>query len=400
MNRLLSILLCLLAPCVISAELLDVRSVMVGSNGVVVKPTNWWARLQTVDPAFSNAVNGVASSGVNTAQLVSATNKVMIAVTNQFYPTNNPAGFSPSNTLGNAAFSPTNNFTASTSGAATNLNMWARANFSESGSQRWGAQWFDSRFDLTNTDLGAVFSFSSAGNLTATGFIGDGSLLTGLTNGLVTQSVTNGLPGFSITNPLGSAAFHASTDFLTPSATNGLVTQAVTNGLPGFSVTNGLVTQAVTNGLPGYSITNSLASAAYQATTAFGANTQIITNQVQATNVLLTTSVLTASSQQTNFTIPLLPGSSGNMLKVYTVNTNCYLTFTGTNNSDWNRSVVFYAISNSVSANISFALGSATYRTNSSLNLVVSNGWNRIINIYNMDATGTNLHVSDAGLYR
>lgn len=85
----------------------------------------------------------------------------------------------------------TNAFVRSAAGAATNLNLWSRENFWESGGQRWGAQWFDNRFDLTNTGLGGVYSFNSAGYLTAGGFNGDGGGLTNLPGTSSSFATTN-----------------------------------------------------------------------------------------------------------------------------------------------------------------------------------------------------------------
>lgn len=108
-------------------------------------------------------------------------------------------------------------------------------------------------------------------------------------------------------------------------------------------------------------------------------------------------SVGTASSQQTNFSVALYPGSSGNMLTIYTVNTNCFVTFTGTNHADWQRTVIFSGLTNTVTSRISFG---QAMRTNANLGLFVTNGWVKVLNFYNVDVSGTNVLASDTGLYR
>ncbi|MBU6231591.1 hypothetical protein KGP36_02890 [Patescibacteria group bacterium] len=120
-------------------------------------------------------------------------------------------------------------------------------------------------------------------------------------------------------------------------------------------------------------------------------------NQVASTNVLISSGVLAASSQQTNYTIPLYNGPSGNTLRIYLANTNVWATLSGTNNQDWQRTVCLDGVSNSVVSRIDFnVLGAVT-----NLNFVsfITNGTLKIINLYNLDTSGTNILISDAGTY-
>lgn len=117
----------------------------------------------------------------------------------------------------------------------------------------------------------------------------------------------------------------------------------------------------------------------------------------QDTNLVLSIQQdFTATSQQTNFTIPLLPGAGGKTITIYGRNTNFFLSFTGTNNAGWSRTVIFNCESNTPVSSIKFQ---QTVLTNANFLPFITNGWWGIANFYNPDAQGTNLMVSWTGLY-
>lgn len=124
-------------------------------------------------------------------------------------------------------------------------------------------------------------------------------------------------------------------------------------------------------------------------------NLQSSTN-LPSTNVVVSAQVLVSSGNQTNYTLNLLPGPSGNLVTIYPGNTNIFFTFTSTNQGNWHRSVLINAFSNSVPVSIGFA---SPVHKNLNYVGVVTNGTSEIFNFYNTDAAGTNVFASDAAPY-
>lgn len=115
-----------------------------------------------------------------------------------------------------------------------------------------------------------------------------------------------------------------------------------------------------------------------------------LTNQVPSTNVTLSTvSSLTSSGSVTNYALPLLPGSDGNLVQIYTANTNVFFTLSNTNKSDWRRSVLIRGWTNTLNVTVLFA--SPVVVAGSTL--VVTAGKSKLLTIYNPDTTGTNVLV-------
>jgi hypothetical protein len=124
----------------------------------------------------------------------------------------------------------------------------------------------------------------------------------------------------------------------------------------------------------------------------------ILTNQVYSTNILTQSGTLAASSQNTNYTVALLPGSGGgDIQQIFLSNTNAYISFTGTNVADTKRTVLFRGWTNTVNSSLVFNLWH--WRTNNPavFNFTVSNGWSAFFTFYNPDTTGSNCSIGDDG---
>tara|TARA_R110000868_G_scaffold183873_2_gene425219 strand:- start:1617 stop:4679 length:3063 start_codon:yes stop_codon:yes gene_type:complete len=122
-----------------------------------------------------------------------------------------------------------------------------------------------------------------------------------------------------------------------------------------------------------------------------------ITNIV-STNVVTANGTNVSTGSATNYTVNLLSGPSGNLQQIYLANTNCYITFTGTNIADSTRSVLFRGWTNTAISLLSFNL--TRYHTNAFISFSVTNGWSAIFNFYNPDTTGTNVMISDGGRWK
>jgi hypothetical protein len=123
-----------------------------------------------------------------------------------------------------------------------------------------------------------------------------------------------------------------------------------------------------------------------------------ITGNLASTNIVAQTNILTATSAVTNYTVNLLQGGLGNMQVIYLANTNCFITFTGTNTAFNGRSVIFAGGTNTVVSSIYFALGN--WHTNTTANYYITNGYFAVFNIFTADASGTNILISDGGRWR
>ena len=203
---------------------------------------------------------------------------------------------------------------------------------------------------------------------------------------LIVSNAPN-LNGANITNVQGANVVGA-----VASAT--LATTATTaNAL----ATGATLTQAqVTNAIPAV-ITNSISGNAATATVAQFDSQAVLTNMIPSTNVLVSAQVLASSGSVTNYTVDLYSGPSGNLVTIYLVNTNTYITFTGTNHANWQRTVLFMGWTNTLTSRIAFISG---VRTNLNFNTYVTNGMSKVVSFYNTDTTGTNLLVSDAGFFQ
>jgi hypothetical protein len=119
---------------------------------------------------------------------------------------------------------------------------------------------------------------------------------------------------------------------------------------------------------------------------------------VRSTNVLLApVSPLSATSNQTNYTVDLYPGVGGNLVQIYTANTNVFITLTGTNKSDWSRTVLLRGWTNTINIKVGFI---SRVRTNLNWIPWVTNGWSKVLHLYNADTTGTNVIVTDEGPFQ
>lgn len=124
-------------------------------------------------------------------------------------------------------------------------------------------------------------------------------------------------------------------------------------------------------------------------------NAATLTN-IYATNIVVSpTTILASSGNSTNYTVPLLPGPSGNLLQIYTANTNVYIRFTGTNIADAQRTIWLRGLTNTVTVTVGFDTGYVI--TNANFNAYLTNATAKFINFYNIDTTGTNVVVSDGG---
>lgn len=232
------------------------------TNGLVVRPTNgvagassnmpgpYWFFLQN-----SNGINSVVRGGTNGggggvsvkqgANVVLTTNASEVTIngpaTNGFVDhnvTNGLPGFSITNPLGSAAFHAAGEFVLSLNGPATNIALWNKATFNDSGNVHWTADWFDNKFELTNMGLGSVYSFASSGYLTAGGFNGDGGSLTNLNASSLASGLVPPAQAGSISNHSDVAAVaFAGGDVWAYNPT----THKWTNGAPA-TVTNGRFT--------------------------------------------------------------------------------------------------------------------------------------------------------------
>ena len=119
-------------------------------------------------------------------------------------------------------------------------------------------------------------------------------------------------------------------------------------------------------------------------------------SQVFGTNITSTPLVLTSSGNQTNYTLPLLPGVPYMPVTLYTDSTNAHIAFTETN-ANWSRTVLFNGWTNVIATRISFAAGS-TVRTNFNFDPVLTNGFSKVMHFYCVD--GTNIIVTDGGRWR
>lgn len=116
-----------------------------------------------------------------------------------------------------------------------------------------------------------------------------------------------------------------------------------------------------------------------------------LTNSVPSTNITLsTTAALASSGSVTNFAIVLLPGADDNLVQIYTVNTNVFITLSNTNKADWSRRVLLRASTNSLNSSVAFVsqvISNGNYGT-------VTAGTMKLLDIYNADTTGTNVIVT------
>jgi len=120
---------------------------------------------------------------------------------------------------------------------------------------------------------------------------------------------------------------------------------------------------------------------------------------IYSTNIVTQAGTLAVASAATNYTVNLLPGGMANLQQIYLANTNCYITFTGTNVIDSQRAVLFRGWTNIVVSTLTFAL--PTWRTNyTTANYFVTNGQSAVFNFYNTDTTGSNVMVSDGGRWK
>ena len=130
----------------------------------------------------------------------------------------------------------------------------------------------------------------------------------------------------------------------------------------------------------------------------FTGNGAGLTN-IYSTNIVTQAGTLAVASDATNYTVNLLPGGMANLQQIYLANTNCYITFTGTNVIDSQRAVLFRGWTNTVVSTLTFAL--PTWRTNyTTANYFVTNGQSAVFNFYNTDTTGSNVMVSDGGRWK
>ena len=130
----------------------------------------------------------------------------------------------------------------------------------------------------------------------------------------------------------------------------------------------------------------------------FTGNGAGLTN-IYSTNIVTQAGTLAVASAATNYTVNLLPGGMANLQQIYLANTNCYITFTGTNVIDSQRAVLFRGWTNTVVSTLTFAL--PTWRTNyTTANYFVTNGQSAVFNFYNTDTTGSNVMVSDGGRWK
>lgn len=158
----------------------------------------------------------------------------------------------------------------------------------------------------------------------------------------------------------------------------------------GRSGNNLFIGESVGSALFGFSTAGTLS-----ATTFSGSGASL--TAIPSTSIVGSTGVLAPSSNQTNYTVPLITGSGNDTLLIYSANTNLFITFTGTNTAFANRSIVINSLTNTVASFIRFA--SAT-QTNFNFVNVSSNGQFKILNFFNPDTRGTNVLVSDGGYYR
>jgi len=136
----------------------------------------------------------------------------------------------------------------------------------------------------------------------------------------------------------------------------------------------------------------------YSTNAALGAlstNNAVALTNIPATNIVVTSGLLAASGNQTNYTVPLLPGPSGNLLQIYTANTNVFIRFSGTNVADAQRTVWLRGLTNTVTVTVGFDSGYVI--TNANFNAYLTNATAKFLNFYNLDTTGTNVIVSDGG---
>lgn len=120
------------------------------------------------------------------------------------------------------------------------------------------------------------------------------------------------------------------------------------------------------------------------------ADTATSVSAMPSTNVTLSTvAILAASSQATNYALPLLPGSDGNLVQIYTANTNVFFTLSGTNQADWRRTVLIRGWTNTLNVTVGFisrTLSDGSFST-------IPSGKSKLLTIYNPDTTGTNVIV-------
>lgn len=149
--------------------------------------------------------------------------------------------------------------------------------------------------------------------------------------------------------------------------------------------TGGLVGTKDSN-LNGYSLTNG------NTISATNINAQSLKiGDLTVTNASITT--LAPTSNQTNYTVTL--SSLPNVAVIHLANTNVFLTFANTNQSGYQCTVALRAITNSIT--VTWAVNLPGMATNLNTIYYVTNGTVRFVNFYNLDTTGTNVVVSDAG---
>lgn len=155
------------------------------------------------------------------------------------------------------------------------------------------------------------------------------------------------------------------------------------------------------NRLIGRTSLDDVAANSFVATTAAGHLTNTLNGaawtNLTSTNIVGQTGTLAPTSQQTNYTLNLLPGSANDTLVLYTANTNAFFTFTRTNEAFVGRTVIFNALTSSANCSIKFI---SPTRTNLNFVNYVTNGTIKVVNFFNVDTAGTNVLVSDAGTYR
>jgi hypothetical protein len=216
------------------------------------------------------------------------------------------------------------------------------------------------------------------------------------------RNATNGYPWGSLYDASGAA--HAATNgypwgSLYDAA--GLAT-AATNGYPWGSLYDSAnAAHNATNGYPWGSLYDSSGAAtaatnSYPWSPLYVPSSPILTNQVRETNVVVDTLTLSPTSNATNYTLPLVPGPGPGTATINGANTNAFITLTGTNNADWERTLFVNNYTSSVNCNLTFNF---TFSTNQNFSATVSNGWAGYFNFHNPDSTGTNVSVSDSGRY-
>jgi hypothetical protein len=116
---------------------------------------------------------------------------------------------------------------------------------------------------------------------------------------------------------------------------------------------------------------------------------------VYDTNTVISAGSLVADISATNYTVQLLPGASGNLLTIITANTNVNIILTGTNNPNWQRSVLLEGWTNTAPSIVTFAQAIRPYGAT----FTVFTNTSIMLNFYNVDTTGTNVLVTSGGVF-